>query len=362
MNPWIESVFGLWFVDPWLAGLGCAAVLAVVLIPSGRGASHVPVADWSAASSDAPDGRLPRGPRALLCGFPRLLQSLGLIVLALACGRPVERVAQPLDERGVDAVLCLDVSSSMNARDLGSDDTRLEVAVAAATAFARSREDDRLALVRFARFGRLVSPPTTDTLAVVDALGRLEPVEADGDEDATGIGLALARSVELFGAVARSDSRDLPQARVVVLLTDGLENVAGPGGEAIAPREAARLAALRGVRVYTIVVGPVASPEAPSGVAESGGAATPLEATSIASTAELDELRALTEHTGGRLFEARDARGVRAAWDAIDALERVELSIPRFVHHERFFGFVVGGLALLVAAALARRTGLQVVP
>lgn|GEM_PF-1064168 len=343
MNAFLEGLFGVWFVDPWLAVLACGAVaLSTAAAVRRERRERVAVAGFGDLARDADGHALPTGGRVALARALSAVRALGLVALALACGRPVERVPQPLATRGIDAVLCLDVSSSMAARDLGDARRRLDVAVDAAIDFASSREDDRLALVRFARFGRLVSPPTRDARAVADALARLEPVEADGDEDATGIGLALARSVELLGERGSA-------SRVVVLLTDGLENVAAPGVDAVTPTEAARLGALRGVRLYTILVGPIAA------AGEEGAGAT-------ATVQEVDALRALTEHTGGRLFEARDAGAVARAWTAIDGLERVELTEPRFVHRERFGGFLLGGLVCVALAALARCAGLEVLP
>ena len=98
--------------------------------------------------------------------------------------------------------------------DAGEGKTRLEAALAAAAGFVRARPDDRIGLVGFARYPDLVCPPTLDHEAALERLLAVRPVAADGDEDATGIGHAVAFAVL---ALDRAATR----GKVVVLLTDG---------------------------------------------------------------------------------------------------------------------------------------------
>ncbi|QDU85058.1 von Willebrand factor type A domain protein [Planctomycetes bacterium Pla163] len=329
----MESTFGFYLVDPVLL----VPVLFVALAHAVWRARVRPSAlRVGAANALLPGERttpLPRGVRARLVGVPGVVRVLGVASIAIALARPVERIPRPVVERGVDIAICLDVSSSMTERDLDPDRTRLEVAVDTARNFARARSDDRIALLRFARFVDVVTPPTLDEAALVEALGTLRTVEAQSDEDATGIGLAVGRAAELLA------SRGAP-SRVVVLLSDGIENVAVDGGLGVTPRDAARLARTLDVRVHTIVVG-------------SGGPDVQLE--------ERD-LRDLAAHTSGSFFRANDRDGLAAAFAAIDRLERVELTSPRFDLRERYAAFVAVGLALLGLARVLSTTVLEVRP
>ena len=154
-----------------------------------------------------------------LLPLPWLLQIAGMLLLAWAMARPAERVPLPRESKGIDIVLCLDVSSSMKANDLAADRTRLDVAKGAAAGFVAGRREDRIGLVSFARFPDLRCPPTRDHDALGEFLRDLAMVEGDGPEDATGIGAAVARAAQVLQSGAA-------QAKVIILLTDGEENIA----------------------------------------------------------------------------------------------------------------------------------------
>ncbi|MGQ0615131.1 MAG: VWA domain-containing protein [Planctomycetaceae bacterium] len=280
---------------------------------------------------------LPRSLRARLLPAPRALHAAGLALLALALARPVERVPLPHLSQGIDILLCLDTSSSMTATDLDPRRTRLEVAKEAAARFIQGRPTDRIGILSFARFPDLLCPPTPDHAALLRLLQGVEQVAGDGPEDATGLGTAAARAAQvLAGGGAK--------ARVVILFTDGAENVATPGkpGE-IAPLHAAQLCMELGVRVYAIAALPVAG--------EGGGEG-----------ADTRPLRRLAERTSGRFYTARDAGAVGAVYAEIDALERVEFEEARFRIEERFQAFLIVGLALLLFGRLLGATALRVLP
>jgi Ca-activated chloride channel homolog len=333
VNAWLESTFGFVLVDPLLLALVPTVALATWTWRARVRPSALRVGALDALRTVEPTAPLPRGGRARIAGLAGFVRALGVVLIAIALARPVERVPRPVVERGIDIAVCLDVSSSMTERDLDPGRTRLEVAVDTAQNFARARTDDRIALLRFARFVDVVTPPTLDESALAAALGTLRTVRAESDEDATGIGLAVGRATELLV------SRGAP-SRVVVLLSDGIENVAVDGGPGVTPRDAARLARARGVRVHTIVVG-------------SGGPDVQLE--------ERDLLD-LAAHTRGSFFRANDRAGLEAAFAAIDRLERVELTSPRFDLRERYAAFVVAGLVLMGIARVLATTVLEVRP
>jgi Ca-activated chloride channel homolog len=236
----LERFTGLTLRDPaflWLA-LPVAAALAL-------GLRRPPVVVFAHASvlDQGPGPTPPRTARAALLPLPRALQAVGLLLVAFALARPAERVLEPLEAEGSDVVLCLDTSSSMTADDLAERRSRLDVAKAAAADFVRARPDDRIGLVAFARYPDLLCPPTLDHGALARILEELEPVVGDGPEDATGIGAAVAQATQVLEPSAA-------QSKVVVVLTDGEENVAlaGAKGE-IAPAHAAQWAKRSGVYV-----------------------------------------------------------------------------------------------------------------
>ncbi|HEX5135687.1 MAG TPA: VWA domain-containing protein [Planctomycetota bacterium] len=298
----------------------------------------VPAALWrrrggpSVAFAPAMLLRVPRSWRVRLLSLPRALQALALLLLIVALARPARREPLPLRAEGIDILLCLDTSSSMTARDMDRQRTRLDVAKAAAAEFVRGRPEDRIGLLSFARYPDLRCPLTLDHEALLGILDRVTTVSSDGPEDATGLGTAVARAAQVL-------SGDDRRERVAILLTDGDENVAveGAAGE-IAPSHAAQLCAALGARVYAVSVG-VRGPRVDTGA-----------------------LKGMATRTGGEFHEARDAGAVAAVYRQIDALEKTGIEKPRYVIEDRFLPFLLLGILLMLAARVLDATVLQVFP
>ncbi len=293
-------------------------------------------------AANAPSPPLPPRPRTWrtrLLWLPRLLQVLGLLAAIVATARPVERVLEPVASEGIDLLLVLDTSSSMTADDMDRRRTRLEVARDAAIAFAKDRPDDRIGLVTFARYPDVRCPLTLDHRALAQILAEVRTVEGDSAEDATGLGTAVARAAQVLGASAG-------RSRVVILLTDGEENVAtaqAPGE--IAPIHAAQLCAALGVRVYAIVAG--------TGRRTAAGT---FERPDVA------EVERLATRTGGTFSEAKDAAAMARVYAAIGALETARVDEPRSTLVDRFLPFLAAALALLLVSRILGSTALAVWP
>ncbi|MEZ6194638.1 MAG: VWA domain-containing protein [Planctomycetota bacterium] len=275
---------------------------------------------------------------------PRLAaaaQVAGLLLLVLAAARPAEIRRLPQRDEGIDVALALDLSSSMATSDLGPDRDRLTVAREAARAFVAERASDRVALLTFARFSDLRCPLTRDHRALDTMLAGLAPVDPEGPEDATAIGAALARGLGALGDGATTTGGK-PRSRVMILLTDGEENVATaetPGE--IAPLHAGQLARERGVRVYTVALG--RGRPGPEG-----------------ETVEIDTraLERVAEMTGARFFRARDASDLERVYASISTLETTPVEEPRHVYRDLFAPLLaLGGALFLVGRLLAAGPG-----
>ena len=276
---------------------------------------------------------LPASLRQRLRGLPLLLQLIGMLAVVFALARPIQRTPLARTTAGIDVLLCLDISSSMAAQDLDPSRTRLDVAKEAAARFVAERREDRIGLLRFARYPDLVCPLTLDHRALQSFLGELEQVEADGDEDLTGVGTAIARASQLLG--------DSPaKSKVVILLTDGVETVAtADAPDEIDPLEAAQLCAHLGVRTHVIAAG--------RGVQAADGRWVDLDTS---------RLQRLAQTTRGQFFEVQDARALSQVYAAIDGLEKAELDEPRFEEHECFLWPLLIALVLIPLAGLLRRS------
>lgn len=243
------------------------------------------------------------------------LRGTAIAALAVCLAQPVlRRPSAPPPELGLDLVLVVDASGSMQALDAQLDgelQTRLELAKRVVARFARERaaSGDRVGLVVFGEAAFTQCPLTRDGELLGAALARVGPGVA-GENTALGDALALAvRRVR-----ARADAAVPGDGRVIVLLTDGRNNA----GE-IPVDVAAELARASGVRVHTVGIGgegrvPMGRPE---GAAGQGlrFAQHDLDAAT---------LEAIAEHTGGRFFRALGGADLAAVYAEIDTLERVE--------------------------------------
>ena len=340
MSTWFEAWLGLSLRDSWW-------LLLLLMLPvalwggAWRRARAVTFAPAELLHSNVQGeiAPLPRSWRMRLASLPKTLVMAGCVLAIVALARPVQRVPLPVSVEGIDVVMCLDVSSSMAAEDLGASRSRLEVAKAAAREFIAGRPHDHIGLVKFARFFDVVCPPTLDHDALVEFLDGVDLVEREGDEDRTGIGIAVARSVQVLDSSEAS-------SKIVILVTDGEENVASAGApDEIGPLQAGQLALQHGVRVYTIAVG--------EGVRGSGGQLQPLDTSQV---------RQLAESTGGSFHRAASATHVQQVYAEIAALERAEFSELQFRLEDRFLMFLLPGLLCLLLGWGLRATVLEVQP
>ncbi len=273
---------------------------------------------------------LPGGGRTRWQHLLVVAEAIALLGLVVALARPVREVALPSSVAGAEILLCLDRSSSMQAHDLDPLRTRMQLAQSAAQAFVQQRDHDRIGLIAFARYPDLLSPTTLDQAAIGTLIEEVALVEANGAEDLTGIGTAVARAAQVL-------STREARSRLIVLLTDGEENVATPASPtSLKPVEAAALCRSLGIRVYPIAVG-----------VESAG---------------LTSLRQLAASTGGASFAAQDAAALPQVFTAIDRLEQSPLDDPRFEVQEAFLPFLLGGMALLFLVHLLRLGPMQRLP
>jgi Ca-activated chloride channel homolog len=221
-----------------------------------------------------------------------LIHLIFWILLLVAFARPQQSLGEkPEPKEGIDILLCLDTSSSMEARDLRPN--RLEAAKAVSKSFIQSRPDDRLGLVVYAGIALTQCPLTTDHATLELLLARIFP--GITQRDGTAIGNAIATCVNRL--------KDLPgQSKVVILLTDGRSNA----GE-IEPVKAAELAAEFGVRVYAIGVGT----ENNSGFMFGAGI-------------DMETLNQIAQTTGGKAFRATNNEGLAEIYSEIDRLEKVK--------------------------------------
>lgn len=324
---------------PWalllLGALPLAYWLLFVLGPP-RGV-HLQVASTSVLS------RLRPGPVARLSALPRVLRLvlLGVLVIALARPQTRERGGQ-VEVEGIDIVVALDLSNSMEADDLAPN--RLEAAKRVLRDFITRRRSDRLGLVVFGRDAYTYCPLTLDYSALVNLLGGVRLGLLDGSATAigNGLGLALAR-------LRPSDAK----SRVVILLTDG-DNNAGN----VAPREAARYAREMKVKVFTILMGEQTPRLGSAHVF--GGALLGAPRPPPANPQLLDTI---ARETGGRAFLATDRGALEQTFEAIlGELDRTTRRDVAALHRDAQAPFLALALLLLALELLLSLTRWRELP
>ncbi len=198
--------------------------------------------------------------------LPPALLLLAVAVLLLASARPMARLKLPSQQETI--VLAMDVSGSMRAADVQPN--RLVASQEAAKAFvAGLPRSVRIGVVSFAGTAAVVQAPTFSREDVVAAIDRFQLQR--GTAIGSGIVLSLATLFPDDGIDLSqiTGQRAMPPApgdkkekkpftpvepgsytsAAVILLTDG-QRTTGPD-----PLEAARMAAERGIKVFTVGIG-----------------------------------------------------------------------------------------------------------
>ena len=282
---------------------------------------------------------------------PPLLFLLAVVLMLLAVARPTAVITLPSHHDMV--ILAMDVSGSMRATDVQPN--RLVAAQAAARAFvAQQPRRTRIGVVAFAGTAAVVQAPTHSREDILAAIDRFQV------QRATAIGSAILVSLKLIFADVEFDLRSsdprpdalrrgtpldpgggperpafqpVPpgshESAVIILLTDG-RTTTGPD-----PVESARMAAERGVRVYTV------------GVGTKEGGTLAFEGWSMRVSLDEESLKAIAATTRGEYYHAGTAADLLKVYQLLNArvvTERKETEITAL--------FAAAALVFAVAAAL----------
>jgi Ca-activated chloride channel family protein len=279
---------------------------------------------------------------------PPALLLLSLAALLLASARPTAVMTLPLAEQNI--ILAMDVSGSMRAADV--QPTRLVAAQNAAKAFLTDLPRDvRVGVVAFAGTAAVVQAPTFSREDVVAAIDRFQLQRATAI--GSGIVLSLATIVPDAGIDLSqvTGQRPMPQAlgdtnnenkarefkpvepgsyasAAVILLTDG-QRTTGPD-----PVESARMAAERGVRVYTV------------GIGTKEGDTIGFEGWSMRVRLDEETLKTIADLTRAEYFYAGTAADLKKVYQTLSSrlvMEKKETEITAL--------FAALGAALALAAA-----------
>jgi Ca-activated chloride channel family protein len=276
--------------------------------------------------------------------IPPALFLLALIAMLLAAARPMAVITLPSNQQTI--ILAMDVSGSMRATDV--QPSRLVAAQNAAKAFmADLPRHVKVGIVAFAGSAQVAQAPTTNREDLVTAIDRFQLQRATATGNAIVISLATLfpdAGIELESLqVGRDRQRgfSLDQEKkekkpftpvapgsytsaAIIMLTDGQRTTG------VDPLEAAKLAADRGVRVYTVGIGTV------------DGETIGFEGWSMRVRLDEETLKAIATKTNAEYFYAGTADNLKKVYNTLSSRLTVEKKETE-----------VSGLLALAAAALS---------
>jgi Ca-activated chloride channel family protein len=323
----VTDLTSLRFADPWLLTLlvVVGAGLVLTLLRSRRPGTGLLFPSLGLVPSARPPWRV-RFRWALV-----VLRVAALVAFVVALARPqIVRASVESVAEGIDIVLVLDTSGSMSERGFGS--SKIDAVKRVVKDFLGGLRNDRVGIVIFSGEAIVLGPPTLDYAASQKLVA---PIDTGTLAGGTAIGTGLATGINVL-----RDSE--AKSKVVILLTDG-ENNSGD----ITPLDAANMAKLLDVRVYTI--GAISVPAAPD---------------QNVSTDSVDAqlMRKIAEDTGGHYYSVSDENSLAEVYREIEALEKSHVGARDFIdYQEAHLAFLALGIAILFAelalgATVFRRT------
>jgi len=279
-----------------------------------------------------------RSSRARVGRWVWLLPLLAAALMIVGLARPQRAHSRTeVTANGIDIVLGLDVSGSMQALDFLVDNrrvNRIEVVKSVVSKFIEERPSDRIGLIAFAAAPYLVSPLTLDHDWLQQNLERVSTAVAA--DDGTAIGSAIAAGVNRLRTTAA-------KSKVMILLTDGMNNTGK-----ISPVAAAEAAKALGVKIYTIGVG--VRGMAPIPVRDEAG-----RVHLIMDKVDVDEktLETVAGVTGGTFYRATDTDSLQKIYEQINRLEKTAQTVQKFEHTDELYSWALIPSVAILGLGLA---------
>jgi Ca-activated chloride channel family protein len=286
--------------------------------------------------------------------IPPLLFLIALIALIVATARPAAVVTLPSQYRTI--ILAMDVSGSMRATDVQPN--RLSAAQSAAKAFVADQPSNvRIGVVAFAGTAAVVQMPTQNREDIIAAIDRFQLQRATAigsgiivslatifpDEGIDVSSLIYGRNgprgvpLDQAGKSEKKQFKPVPPgsytSAAIILLTDG-QRTTGPDSI-----DAARMAADRGVRIFTV------------GFGTKAGETIGFEGWSMRVRLDEETLKTIANLTRGEYFYAGTAMDLRKVYETLNSkflLEKKQMEISSlFAAAAALVALVSGLLSLL---------------
>jgi Ca-activated chloride channel family protein len=271
---------------------------------------------------------------------------LGVLCLAVALSQPQCGTRTELARRtGIDVVVALDASRSMQAQDIRP--SRLERAKLELADLMDRLRGDRIGIVVFAADAFVQCPLTTDYAA---AKLFLKAITYDSvPQQGTSLSSAL-----LLGKQLLDEGGGLARGRALILLTDGEDHE--PGLE-----NALEALSQDGVRVYPVGIGSTSGEPIPvyDDKGRFAGYKKDRQGQTVMTRLNEEVLREIADKTGGRYFHSTAGDvGIPAVVEELERLDKAEFESRLTVEYaERYREIAAPGFALLLLGAAFPQRG-----
>jgi Ca-activated chloride channel family protein len=271
--------------------------------------------------------------------FYLFVAALAFIILGLARPQFGSKL-QEVKRKGIEIMIALDVSNSMNATDI--QPSRLERAKQVLSKLVDRLSDDKIGLIVFAGDAYTQIPITTDYVSAKMFLNNLTtgivPVQG------TAIGKAINLSASSFPANSELQ-------KVIIIITDG-ENHEDD------PVEAAKQAAEKGILVYTLGMGLPEGAPIPEGAETSLNFKKDREGNTVISKLDEITLQKVAIAGSGEYIRANNTQaGLNNLFNKVEKLNKKEYESKIYAEYDDqyqyFFGFAI--ILLLVEFIIAQR-------
>lgn len=256
-----------------------------------------------------------------------VIRFLILLILSLLIARPqLVDVRSKVNVEGIDIIMALDVSGSMNSfDDINDKRSRFEIAKDEAIRFIKKRENDAIGLVIFGGYAITRCPLTLDKKILNEIINQLEIGELNPNE--TVLSIAILNSLNrLKNSYAKN--------KIIILLTDG-----APSLTDINPSIAIDVAKKMGIKIYTIGIGN-----------ENGGLINHPFLGIVPCGASLNKelLMNISSQTGGKFFQAKNSNDMRKIYEEINSLEKTKYETTVYNrYYELYIPLIILALLLI---------------
>ncbi|MGI9276292.1 MAG: VWA domain-containing protein [Endozoicomonas sp.] len=250
----------------------------------------------------------------------RFLRSFIWALVVIAAAQPY-RLGPPIEhiEATREVLLALDVSGSMDTRDMFVDEqriSRMDSVQRVVNQFLQERESERFGLAVFGSQAFPYVPFTSDTGLLQQKTDEIYPGIA-GEQ--TAIGDVIGVAITLF------EQSDVPE-KVAILLTDGSDTASS-----LPPAAAARLAAENDVTIHAIAFGQT----------------DPSLGASREEVIDLEMLEKIAAMTGGQVFVGDNHETLQDIFTELDKLLESENDPQYWSQNEFLFHYPLALAALL---------------